>query len=135
MGYVIGIAAALGTALLGRMVGFERDRAYYPTILIVVATYYDIFAAIGGSSTAVMVEAILTLVFVALAVIGYKRNAWILVAGLAGHGLLDFVHSRLVDNAGVPSSWPAFCASYDIAIAAYLAFLLTRKHEFQPEAS
>lgn len=37
MPYVVGIVLSLGVALFARRVGFDRDRAFYPTVLIVIA--------------------------------------------------------------------------------------------------
>jgi hypothetical protein len=34
--FIIGIAVALGTFVLTRVVGMDRDKALYPTILMVV---------------------------------------------------------------------------------------------------
>lgn len=48
------------------------------------------------------------------------------VAGLAGHGIFDFVHGYLIANSGVPAFWPAFCGSYDVVAAAGLAWILNR---------
>jgi len=53
-------------------------------------------------------------------------NLWIVVAGLAAHGLFDLLHPQLIDNPGVPSFWPMFCMAYDVVAAACLAFLLRR---------
>ena len=38
--YVVGIVLSIGVALFARRVGFDRDRAFYPTVLIVTASYY-----------------------------------------------------------------------------------------------
>jgi hypothetical protein len=40
MPYVVGIVLSLTVALFARRVGFDRDRAFYPTVLIVIASYY-----------------------------------------------------------------------------------------------
>ena len=64
--------------------------------------------------------------FLVVAVIGFKRNLWLVVAALAGHGIFDFFHAHLVANPGVPPWWPAFCMTFDITAAAYLAWLLGR---------
>ena len=47
--YVVGIVLSIGVALFARWVGFDRDRAFYPTVLIVIASYYVLFAAMIGS--------------------------------------------------------------------------------------
>jgi hypothetical protein len=49
MRYVIGIVLSVGVALFARCVGFDRDRAFYPTVLMVIASYYMLFAAITVS--------------------------------------------------------------------------------------
>ena len=46
---------------------FDRDRAFYPTVTIIVASYYVLFAAIGGSLPVVLFEAAFMLVFVSAA--------------------------------------------------------------------
>src|SRR3954466_16306795 len=119
--YVVGIVLSLGVALFARWVGFDRDRAFYPTVLIVIASYYVLFAAmIGSIQTGVLESAGMTL-FVIAAVAGFKRSAWIVVAALAGHGVQDAVHGHIVANAGVPAWWPAWCLAYDVGAAAALA--------------
>jgi hypothetical protein len=40
MSYVVGIVLSVGVALLARRAGFDRDRAFYPTVLMVIASYY-----------------------------------------------------------------------------------------------
>jgi hypothetical protein len=50
MAYVVGIVLSVGVALLARSVGFDRDRAFYPTVLIVIASYYVLFAAMRFGS-------------------------------------------------------------------------------------
>ena len=37
MPYVIGIVLSAGVAVFARVVGFDRDRAFYPTVMIVIA--------------------------------------------------------------------------------------------------
>jgi hydrogenase-4 membrane subunit HyfE len=49
MPYVVGIVLSIGVAVLARSVGFDRDRAFYPTVMIVIASYYVLFAAMSGS--------------------------------------------------------------------------------------
>ena len=36
------------------------------------------------------------------AVVGFKSSAWIVVAGLAGHGVSDAFHGNILENSGVP---------------------------------
>jgi hypothetical protein len=127
MAYVVGIVLSLGVALFARAVGFDRDRAFYPTVLMVIASYYVLFAAMSDSLRTVALESVVMTVFVIAAVVGFKSSAWIIVAGLAGHGVFDALHGKVVENAGVPVWWPAFCLAYDLGAAGILAWLIKRQ--------
>jgi hypothetical protein len=126
MPYVIGIVLSVAVALLARCVGFDRDRAFYPTVLIVIASYYVLFAAMSESVQTVISESIVMTGFLIAAVVGFKSSPWIVVAALAGHGILDAFHGSVVENSGVPIWWPAFCLAYDLGAAVSLAWLLRR---------
>jgi hypothetical protein len=123
MPIVVGIVLSLGVALVMNRIGFDRDRAFYPTVLIVIASYYVLFAVIGGSPRAVGLELLAATPFCLAAIAGFKTNPWIVVAAMAGHGIFDGFHGRIFDNPGVPVFWPAFCLSYDVGAAAALAWL------------
>ncbi len=124
--FVAGLAIAIGVAVFARTVGLDRDRAFYPTVMIVIASYYVLFAVISGSVETVIIEALVMAVFAAAAVVGFKSSAWIVAAALAAHGLFDGVHGYMIVNAGMPAWWPAWCGAYDVAAAAGLAYLLQR---------
>ena len=126
MEYLAGVVIALLVSLSATLVGFDRDRAFYPTVLAVIASYYDLFSVMGGSLQALVAESLVMLVFLGATVLGFKRNLWLVVAALAAHGLFDFFHGHLISNPGVPVWWPMFCLTYDVAAAAYLAWLLRR---------
>ena len=107
-------------------VGLDRDRAFYPTVMIVIALYYVLFAAMSGSVQTVVVESMVMTLFAAAAVAGFKSSLWIVALALAGHGAFDAVHGHLIENAGMPTWWPAWCLAYDVGAAATLAWLLRR---------
>ena len=44
MEYVIGVVLAAAVCAVAMLAGFDRDRVFYPTLLIVIATYYILFA-------------------------------------------------------------------------------------------
>ena len=126
MSFIIGAVLAAAVGLLATIVGFDRDRAFYPTVMIVIASYYVLFAISGGSTDAIVIEIGVTALFAGAAIAGFKRSLWIVVAALAAHGIFDWFHSPIIDNPGVPPWWPQFCLAYDIVAAAYLAILLMR---------
>ena len=124
MGYGIGSLLSVVVTVFARSVGLDRDRAFYPTVVIVVAHYYVLFAVMGGTTHALIVESIGMTAFLLAAVAGFKFNQWIVVAALVGHGVFDFFHAGIVTNAGVPEWWPAFCMAYDVGAGGCLAWLL-----------
>jgi hypothetical protein len=126
LAYLVGALLALAVGGLATLVGLDRDRAFYPTIMAVIASYYVLFAVMGGSTHALLIEAAVATVFLAVALAGFKYSLWLVVAALTSHCILDVFHGHLVANPGVPVWWPAFCLAYDGAAAGYLAFLLRR---------
>ena len=127
MALLIGALLALGVGLLARTSGLDRDRAFYPTVTIVVAAYYSLFAVMGASTNTLVLESLAGAAFLAAAVVGFRSSLWIVVVALAAHGVFDLVHDRVIDNPGVPGWWPAFCLTYDVTAAAFLAWLLGSK--------
>lgn len=121
MEYLIGASLALGVGVFATVVGLDRSRAFYATVLIVVGSYYDLFAVLGGSAQALSLETLVFLGFAAVAVVGFRSNPWLIVAGLVAHGGQDLVHGQLIANPGVPAWWPGFCMAFDVAAGAYLA--------------
>jgi hypothetical protein len=124
MPLLIGVLLALAVGAFGSWMGMDRDRSFYPVIMIVIAGLYSLFALIGHSTHALVMDALIGSVFILAASFGFKRSLWIVVAALAGHGLMDLFHGALVANPGVPAFWPAFCMAYDVVAAAYLAGLI-----------
>src|SRR5215831_11775352 len=93
MEYLIGVGLALLVCTFARLVGFDRDRVFYPTMVLVVATYYILFAVMGSSMPALGLESAAAVAFLVLAVVGFRKN---------------------LQNPGVPAWWPSFCLSYDV---------------------
>src|SRR4051794_34735590 len=114
MPYLIGIVLALALLLFFRAVGFDRDRVLYPTVLIVVAHYYILFAVTGGSRQALIAESLAATIFLLVAVVGFKTSLWWVAAALVGHGIFDFFHAGLITDPGVPVWWPGFCMAFDV---------------------
>ena len=124
MALLVGALLALAVGLFATAVGLDRDRAFYPTVTIVIASYYALFAVMGASTNALVLESIVGTVFLTAAASGFRSSLWIVVLALAAHGVFDLAHSKVISNPGVPAWWPAFCLTYDVTAAAYLAWLL-----------
>ena len=124
MEYIVGLVLGLGIPLAATLIGFDRDRAFYPLLTIVTASYYDLFAILGGSLHALGLETAVAIAFIAAAIAAFNISLWIVVAALVGHGMFDLVRAHLIVNPGMPAWWPAFCLTFDLAAATYLLLLL-----------
>ena len=47
MALVIGALLAFAVGLFANGLGLDRDRAFYPVVTIVIASYYALFAVMG----------------------------------------------------------------------------------------
>lgn len=132
MALLVGLILAVAVGVFGRLTGFDRDKAFYATVLVVVASYYGLYAAIGASRETLVQECVVIALFAAAAVLGFKDRPWLVVGGLAGHGVFDSFHGHVISNPGVPEWWPAFCGSYDVTAAVFLAGLILLRAEPKP---
>ena len=133
MEYLIGLLLAIVVVVFSALVGLDRERSFYATVLIVVASYYALFAVMGGSGHTLIVEILAASVFCVLAVFGFKGNFWLVAAGLVGHGIFDFFRRGLIENPGVPHWWPGFCLAFDVVFGGWLVVRLLRKLNFSNE--
>ncbi len=132
MEYLIGTGLAIVVIAACTAIGLARERSFFATMTIVVATYYVLFAAMADSRQALIVESLLAGGFVVAAAIGFRRSPWIVAVALAGHGLFDLVHPHLVANPGVPVWWMGFCSSFDVTAGGLLALMLVARRRFPP---
>src|SRR5438270_4867125 len=116
MEYFIGLILSLAVGVSATVIGLDRERAFYPTVLIVIASYYVLFAAMAASGRTLVIEIAVASGFLLLATIGYKRSLWLVAIGLVGHGVFDIVHQSVIENPGVPHWWPAFCLVFDVIL-------------------
>jgi hypothetical protein len=134
MEYLIGIGLGVAVCVFAMLTGFDRDRVFYPTLVAVNAAYYILFAAMGSSTRTLILESVVAGVFFGLAVAGFKKSLWLIVAALAGHGVFDFFHHLIIQNPGVPVWWPGFCLAFDVLAGAFFAMLLMRRSGFAAKA-
>jgi uncharacterized membrane protein len=97
MEYVIGLTLSVAVACFATLIGLARERSFYATVLIVVGSYYVLFAAMAASRRTLVAEIVMAGIFLVFAVLGFKGNLWLLAVGLMGHGAFDFVHHFLID--------------------------------------
>jgi hypothetical protein len=121
---LVGALLAFAVGLYATGVGLDRDRAFYPVVTMVIASYYALFAVMAASTHALVLESLVCAVFVGVAVTGFKWSLWVVVVALGAHGVFDLTHGAVISSPGVPGWWPEFCLTYDVTAAAYLAWLL-----------
>jgi hypothetical protein len=121
MEYIVGLTLALVFCGAAAVLGMDRERVFYPAVVMAVASYYLAFAVVDGRNEVMLFEVAIAAVFIVAAVLGFKFNPWIAVVALGGHGVMDTFHHHLVHNSGVPASWPGFCATFDVVAALIVA--------------
>ncbi|MCW2701872.1 MAG: hypothetical protein JWQ45_3407 [Blastococcus sp.] len=96
------------------------DRTVYALGLVLIAAVYIGFAVADGRGMVITVETGVASVFVVVAAAAVTGSAWLLVAGLAGHGLKDLWQHRTGFVAHT-RWWPPFCATVDFVAAGLIA--------------
>lgn len=124
MEYLIGLLLSLAVVALAVMIGLDREPAFYATVMAVIAAYYVLFAVMTGSAGTIIMETLVAGGFLLLAMIGYKRNLWLVAIALVGHGVFDILHHFFIENPGVPRWWPGFCWVCDVILGGFMAVRL-----------
>lgn len=134
MEYTIGIILGVVIAAAATLIGFDRDRSFYPTVLTVIAAYYVLFAVMGASHEVLVAEVTVAGGFFIASIIGFKKSLWVVAVGLIAHGVFDYSHHLFVENPAVPEWWPGFCLAIDATLGVWLAGLLMRRsnQELEP---
>jgi hypothetical protein len=130
MEYLVGCLLALATVVFAAVIGLDRERSFYSTVLCVIATYYVLFAVMGASRRTLIIEIVIASGFFLFAVLGFKGSRWLVAAALVGHGIFDFIRPDLIANPGVPHWWPGFCLAFDVIFGGWLALRLLQRRSF-----
>jgi hypothetical protein len=104
------------------------DATVYALGLTLIAAVYIGFSVADGRGKIIAVETVVAAAFVVVAAAA-TGSAWLVVAGLAGHGLKDLwqQHTGFVANT---RWWPPFCATVDFVAAAVIAAALVADFSF-----
>lgn len=128
---LVGVLTAVAIAVLAKSTRFDQDRSFYPTVLIVIASYYVLFAVMGGSPHALVWELVVAVAFSTMAIIGGLYLPLLVGVGIVAHGLFDLVYFTMMENAGVPDWWPGFCGSLDVVLGLWVIGLSCSGHVFK----
>ena len=101
----------------------------YALGLTLIAAVYIGFAVADGRPRIIAVETAVAAAFAVVAAVAVTGSAWLLVAGLAGHGLKDLWQhrTRFVANT---RWWPPFCATVDFVAATIIAIAVVAGFHF-----
>ena len=92
----------------------------YALGLALIAGVYIGFAVADGRPQVIVAESIVASIFVVVAAVAVTGSVWLIVVGLAGHGLKDLWQHRRRFVANT-RWWPPFCAVVDWVAAAIIA--------------
>jgi hypothetical protein len=91
----------------------------YALGIAAIAAIYVGFAVADGRPKIIAVETTVAFGFILVAAAAVTESPWLLVVGLAGHGLKDLWQHRTHFVRGT-RWWPPFCASVDFVAAAII---------------
>jgi hypothetical protein len=96
-----------------------EPKTVYALGLALIAAVYIGFSVADGRWKVIAAESSVAALFVVIAAVSVSGSAWLLVLGLAGHGLKDLWQHRtqFVRNT---RWWPPFCATVDWVAAGIL---------------
>jgi hypothetical protein len=103
--------------------------AVYALGLALIAAVYIGFAVADGRWKVIAVETGVAAAFVVVAAVAVTGSAWLIVAGLAGHGLKDVWQHRSQFVANT-RWWPPFCAAVDWVAAVLIALAIVAGFRF-----
>jgi len=114
-----GIVVGLLQAATPLLFWWLDSATVYALGLAVIASVYIGFAVADGRPKVIAVESSVTFGFVVVAAAAVTGSPWLLVAGLAGHGIKDLWQHRTHFVANT-RWWPPFCMVVDWVVAAII---------------
>ena len=96
------------------------NQTVYAMGIAVIGAIYIGFAVADGRPKVIAVETTVAFTFVLIAAAAITGTPWLLVIGLAGHGLKDAWQHR-TQFVSTTRWWPPFCAAVDFVAATIIA--------------
>jgi hypothetical protein len=114
-----GIVVGLLQAATPLAIWWLDSATVYAIGLVAIATVYVGFAVADGRARVIAVESSVAFAFIVVAAAAVTGSPWLLVIGLAGHGLKDLWQHRSHFVANT-RWWPPFCMVVDWVVAAII---------------
>ncbi len=124
MDYLGGAVAAACVCAFGTLVGYDRDRAYYPMVLALLTMVSTAVAAADTSLGSVARDLGVFAAFLAVAVLGYRTSLWLVIAGFLAHAAIATARASALIDVGGPAWWTASSFSFDLVVGVYLGWKL-----------
>ncbi len=118
--FLWGVGVGLVTAATPLAFWWLDAATVYAFGLVAIAFVYIGFAVADGRRTVLAVECTVAGIFVIIAAAAVTGSSWLMVVGLAGHGLKDLWQHRRQFVANT-RWWPPFCAVVDWTSATIVA--------------
>ena len=121
-----GAGISVAAIICAQRSGMAKERSLMAAGLIAIASFYVVFAIQDGPLPGIVFNVFVAVFFGALAVIGFDRSLWVVVAGLIGHGFFDLVYD-LSGHSPAPDWWGIFCLVVDVILGVALAVWIVRQ--------
>jgi hypothetical protein len=126
-----GVIFGVGQALSPLAFWWLGNATVYALGLVLIAAVYIGFAVADGRARVIAAESSVATVFVVVAAAAVTGSPWLLVVGLAGHGLKDLWQHRTHFVANT-RWWPPFCMVVDFVVATVIAVEIIAGISFHP---
>lgn len=117
-----GAASAVAGMAIARRARLERQM--YPGLLALLPCFYAFFASVSGHHHISLVELAIGLPWIAVGLaclfFDLRRSAQLLGVMWILHAVFDLGHQFLLDNPGLPSWYPLWCAVVDVGVGTCL---------------
>jgi hypothetical protein len=128
---VWGVVVGVGQALSPLAFWWLGNATVYALGLVVIAPVYIGFAVADGRTRVIVSETGVATAFIVVAAAAITASPWLLVVGLAGHGLKDLWQHRTQFVANT-RWWPPFCMVVDFVVATVIAIEILAGLSFHP---
>ena len=118
---LIGTGIAVVTCVVLAFLPEEWARGAVANLLTLIGAIYVGFALASEGKLNIFKQILGCAFFVTLALLGLWISWWFLVAGLALHGVWDYLHHGEHGHGVVPRWYVPFCAFYDWWVALFVA--------------
>jgi uncharacterized protein DUF6010 len=121
--FVLGLAGALLTVALTRMLPRKRAAEFFNLVMVITLTFYFGSALPMGNGSILALEIAVGVVLFALVLAGQWKSLKFTAIAFVAHGAWDLAHVWGGVGANAGTFLPTFCVGYDLVIGCYVWWL------------